>query len=60
MSEKRQIKRIPAADVQASRDEASLRSIEISQIRILARKRPDEFKRVYLEIFIDKRELASS
>lgn len=57
MHDKYEIKRIPKAEMAVRNDEASLRSIEISQIRILARKRPDEFKRIYLEIFVDKREL---
>lgn len=54
MSEKQgivfKIKRISKAE----QDDLSLRSLEISQLRILARKRPDEFKRIYNEIFVDK------
>ncbi len=33
------------------RDDASLRSLEIAQIRILARKRPVEFKKIAMELF---------
>jgi hypothetical protein len=60
MSESRRIKVVKKVEVIARNDEASLRSIEISQLRILARKRPEDFQRVYIEIFVDKREVVTA
>jgi hypothetical protein len=33
------------------RDDASMRSLEIAQMRILARKRPNEFRKIAAELF---------
>jgi hypothetical protein len=36
---------------QKERDDTSMRSLEIAQIRILARKRPAEFRKIAAELF---------
>jgi len=45
------IRRIPREAVE--KDEQSLRSLEISQMRILARKRPKEYLKIAAEIHLD-------
>lgn len=57
---KREIKRIPREEVDRLKDEASMRSLEISQMRILARKWPHEFKSIADQIVVDKNVLMTA
>lgn len=49
MADEREIKVAKKSDLEAKRDEDSLRSLEISQLRILARKRPREYLKIARE-----------